>query len=69
MAQTRMARITCDRCNAWYNSERELNIHMEVAHRLGRGPAGSLPGDQESSDQADAAKQDYARIHDDPDAE
>ena len=33
MAQPQMAPITCSQCNGWYNSERELRDHMQVAHR------------------------------------
>jgi hypothetical protein len=33
MAQPQVARITCSQCNGWYNSERELRDHMQVAHR------------------------------------
>ena len=34
MAQPQMARTTCNRCNASYNSERELGDHMRTAHRV-----------------------------------
>jgi hypothetical protein len=33
MAQPQMARITCNQCNGWYSSERELRDHMQAAHR------------------------------------
>ena len=33
MAQPQLGRITCGQCNGWYNSERELRDHMQVAHR------------------------------------
>ena len=33
MAQPGMARITCSECNAWYNTERELDDHKKMAHR------------------------------------
>jgi hypothetical protein len=29
-----MAQTTCRHCNAYYNSERELRDHMQVAHRI-----------------------------------
>ena len=34
MAQPEPARITCNQCNAWYNSETELRDHMRTAHRV-----------------------------------
>ena len=33
MAQPQVARITCSECNGWYDSERELRDHMQMAHR------------------------------------
>jgi hypothetical protein len=33
MAQPQAARITCSQCNGWFDSERELRDHMQVAHR------------------------------------
>lgn len=33
MAQPQVARIVCDECNAWYDSERELQDHMQTVHR------------------------------------
>jgi hypothetical protein len=33
MAQPQMARITCSRCGASYDSEHELRDHMQAAHR------------------------------------
>ena len=33
MAHPQEARITCNLCNGWYNSERELRDHMQTAHR------------------------------------
>ncbi len=33
MAQPQAARITCIQCNGWFDSERELRDHMQVAHR------------------------------------
>ena len=33
MAQPQVARITCNECNAWYHSERELCDHMQIVHR------------------------------------
>jgi hypothetical protein len=33
MAQPQAARITCNLCNGWYNSERELHDHMQTVHR------------------------------------
>ena len=33
MAQAAMARIACSKCNASYNSERELTEHDKMAHR------------------------------------
>jgi hypothetical protein len=28
-----MPETTCSRCNAWYNSERDLRDHLRAAHR------------------------------------
>ena len=33
MAQPQLARIICNECNGWYDSERELRDHMQTAHR------------------------------------
>lgn len=33
MAQPQAARITCSQCNGWFDSERDLRDHMQVAHR------------------------------------
>jgi hypothetical protein len=33
MAQPQAARITCSQCNGWFDSERGLRDHMQVAHR------------------------------------
>jgi len=33
MTSAKQARITCDQCLAWYNSERELREHMQTLHR------------------------------------
>lgn len=33
MAQPQAARITCTQCNGWFDSERDLRDHMQVAHR------------------------------------
>ena len=33
MAQPQVARLTCNLCNGWYNSERELRDHMQTVHR------------------------------------
>jgi hypothetical protein len=33
MAHPQEARISCNECNGWYNSERELYEHMQTAHR------------------------------------
>jgi hypothetical protein len=33
MAHPQEARITCNECNGWYNSESELYVHMQTAHR------------------------------------
>jgi hypothetical protein len=33
MAQPQVARITCSQCDGWYDSERELQHHMQTAHR------------------------------------
>ena len=32
MAQPQLARIICNECNGWYDSERELYDHMQAAH-------------------------------------
>jgi len=53
MAQPQMARITCNLCNAWYNSERELRDHMQTAHRKFGSEQSLTP----SSVQADRTKQ------------
>jgi hypothetical protein len=52
MPEPRMARITCDRCNAWYSSERDLRAHMETAHRTSRGPVRSAPADTVTSEES-----------------
>jgi hypothetical protein len=49
MAQPQMGRITCSQCNAWYNSERELQEHMKTAHRQ-RGSEGSFERDDTKQD-------------------
>jgi hypothetical protein len=54
MAQPEMARITCSRCNAWYDSESELHEHMKTAHRRG--------GSDQDSSQSDGTEQDRAKI-------
>src|ERR1700693_2902654 len=33
MAQPQAARITCSQGNGWFDAERELRDHMQVAHR------------------------------------
>jgi hypothetical protein len=33
MAHPQEARISCRECNGWYNSERELQEHMQTVHR------------------------------------
>jgi hypothetical protein len=33
MAQPQVARITCSQCDGWYDSERELQHHMQAVHR------------------------------------
>jgi len=33
MAQPQMGPITCRQCDGWYASERELQAHMQTAHR------------------------------------
>ena len=33
MAQPQVARITCNLCNGWYDSESELRDHMQAVHR------------------------------------
>ena len=33
MAQLQMAQTTCSQCDGWYASERELQDHMQTAHR------------------------------------
>ena len=53
MAQPQVARITCNQCNAWYNSERELRDHMRTAHReFGSEQSSS----QEGGTQPDSSK-------------
>jgi hypothetical protein len=52
MAQPQTARIICNQCNAWYDSERELRDHMKTAHR-GRGlEQGSSVRDRTEQDSA-----------------
>jgi hypothetical protein len=52
MAQPQMARITCNQCNAWYDSERELRDHMKTAHRAGGLGQDSFPQDVTEQDSA-----------------
>lgn len=33
MAQPQLARITCDICNGWYDTDRALRDHMQTVHR------------------------------------
>jgi hypothetical protein len=33
MVQAHVARIICGQCNAWYNSESELDYHIQTSHR------------------------------------
>ena len=33
MAHPQEARISCNECNGWYNSESELYEHMRTVHR------------------------------------
>jgi hypothetical protein len=33
MAQPQMAQTRCSLCDGWYASERELQAHMQTAHR------------------------------------
>jgi len=54
MAQPGMAPITCNHCNAWYNSERELREHKKTAHREGAS--------EQVSSQHDGTQQDSSRI-------
>jgi hypothetical protein len=49
-----MIQVTiCSQCNAWYNSERELQYHVATAHhRFGSEQSSSEPGDKPSEVQA-----------------
>jgi hypothetical protein len=53
MAQPQAARITCNQCNAWYNSESELRDHMRTAHRKFGSEQSSS---QEGGTQPDSSK-------------
>ena len=61
MAQPEAARITCNQCNGWYNSERELRDHMQTAHRR-------FVSDQ-STFQTDRKQQDNLKHDPDPSKE
>jgi hypothetical protein len=43
MAHPQEARITCNECNGWYNSESELYEHMRTAHRRFASDEGTIP--------------------------
>jgi hypothetical protein len=50
MAQPQTGRITCSKCNASYDSERELHDHIKTAHRQGGSEAGSPQRDDTQQD-------------------
>jgi len=46
-----MPNTSCSQCNAWYNSEHELNDHLETVHRMfGLKQSSSEPGNAESEE-------------------
>ena len=61
MAQPQAARITCNLCNGWYNSEREMRDHMQTVHR-------PFVSDQ-STFQTDLKQQDNLKHDPDPSKE
>ena len=61
MAQPEAARITCNLCNGWYNSENELRDHMQTAHRR------FVP--EQSTFQTDRKQQDNLKHDPDPSKE
>ena len=61
MAQPQAARITCNLCSGWYNSERELRDHMQSVHRR-------FVSDQ-STFQTDRKQQDNLKHDPDPSKE
>jgi hypothetical protein len=61
MAQSEAARISCNECNGWYNSERELRDHMQTVHRR-------FVSDQ-STFQTDRKQQDNLKHDPDPSKE
>ena len=47
----------CGQCNAWYNSERELQDHLATAHhRFGSEQSSSKPGNAPSEAEASPEK-------------
>jgi hypothetical protein len=50
MAHPQEARITCNLCNGWYNSERELRDHMQTAHRRFVSHQSTFQTDREQQD-------------------
>jgi hypothetical protein len=61
MAHPQEARISCNECNGWHNSERELYEHMQTAHRR-------FVSDQ-STFQTDRKQQDNLKHDPDPSKE
>ena len=44
MTLVQASRITCRVCDGWYDSERELQDHMQAAHRrFALGPSATQP--------------------------
>jgi hypothetical protein len=50
MAQPQAARITCNLCSGWYNSERELRDHMQTVHRRFVSDQSTLQTDRKQQD-------------------
>jgi hypothetical protein len=59
-----MAEITCKRCDAYYNSERELRDHMQAVHRIFRSENSARPAAAElkSSTSETTEKQSYESV-------
>jgi hypothetical protein len=66
MAKPQAARITCDQCDGWYNSECELRDHMRTAHRrfVPEESTFQHSGTQPHSfeDQLGTSKEEWARL-------
>jgi hypothetical protein len=53
MARSEMARITCNQCNSWYDSEGELREHVKMGHRRS---GSELGGSQRDGTEQHSAK-------------